>query len=104
MQECSALLEFLLCNHAGFKIVPGSFCEDSVFLDLVLHFLMHGQFWLHHSTRSGSFCRGLELFRSSVEASFLGLVMRPSVDHSLSSGVGLFLCSSKWGGAVSLQQ
>ncbi len=30
---------------------------------------MHGQFWLHHSTRSGSFCRGLELFCSSVEAS-----------------------------------
>ncbi len=26
MQECSALLEFLLCNHAGFKIVQGSFC------------------------------------------------------------------------------
>ena len=35
MQECSALLEFLLCNHAGFKIVPGSFCEDSVFLDII---------------------------------------------------------------------
>ena len=81
MQECSALLEFLLCNHAGFKIVPGSFCEDSVFLDLVLHFLMHGQFWLHHrhSTRSGSFCRGLELFCSSVEASFFGLVMMPRI-------------------------
>ena len=59
---------------------------------------------LHRSTRSGSFCWGHELFCSSVEASFLGLVMRPSVDqqliHSLSSGVGLFLCSSKWGGAV----
>ncbi len=26
MQEYSALLEFLLCNHAGFKIVQGSFC------------------------------------------------------------------------------
>ena len=115
MQECSALLEFLLCNHAGFKIVPGSFCEDSVFLDLVLHFLMHGQFWLHHSTRSGSFCRGLELFCSSVEASFFGLVVMPRIVElegavraavTLSSivgwgcffaavnGVGLFLCSS----------
>ena len=118
MQECSALLEFLLCNHAGFKIVPGSFCEDSVFLDLVLHFLMHGQFWLHHSTRSGSFCRGLELFCSSVEASFFGLVVMPRIVEgavraavtliiSLVSstvgwgcffaavnGVGLFLCSS----------
>ncbi len=72
MHECSALLEFLLCNHAGFKIVPGSFCEYSVILDLVLHFLMHCQFWLHYSTRSGSFCRGLKLFCSSVEASFFG--------------------------------
>ena len=78
MHECSALLEFLLCNHAGFKIVPGSFCEDSVILDLhvVLHFLMHGQFWLHHSTRSG---RGLELFCSSVEASFFSLVVIPRI-------------------------
>ncbi len=119
MQECSALLEFLLCNYAGFKIVPGSFCEDSVFLDLVLHFLMHGQFWFHHSTRSGSFCRGLELFCSSVEASFFGLVVMPRIVEravgaavTLSSivgwavssqhavnGVGLFLCSSiaGWG-------
>ena len=62
---------------------------------------------LHRSTRSGSFYWGHELFCSSVEASFLGLVMRPSVDQqlihvftALSSGVGLFLCSSKWGGAV----
>ena len=119
MHECSALLEFLLCNHAGFKIVPGSFCEDSVILDLVLH-LMHSQFWLHHSTRSGSFCRGLELFCSSVEASFFGLVVIPRIvlvegagagavraAVTLSSivgcgcffaavnGVGLFLCSSR---------
>ena len=116
MHECSALLELLLCNHAGFKIVPSSFCEDSVILDLVLHFLMHGQFWLHHSTRSGSFCRGLELFCSSVEASFFGLVVIPRIvlvegavraAVTLSSivgcgcffaavnGVGLFLCSSR---------
>ncbi len=73
MQECSALLEFLLCNHAGFKIVPGSFCEDSVFLDLVLQFLMHGQFWLHHSTRSGSFCRGLELLLQQCRGELLWL-------------------------------
>ncbi len=51
-----------------------------------------------YSTRSGSFCWGHELFCSSVEASFLGLVMRPSVDQQLihvftGSGVGLFLCS-----------
>ena len=97
-----------------FKIVPGSFCEDSVFLDLVLHFLMHGQFWLHHSTRSGSFCRGLELFCSSVEVIFFGLVVMPRIVEGavraavtlMSSivgwgcffasvnGVGLFLCSS----------
>ena len=38
---------------------------------------------LHRSTRSGSFCWGHELFCSSVEASFLGLVMRPSVDQQL---------------------
>ena len=116
MHECSALLEFLLCNHAGFKIVPGSFCEDSVILDLVLHFLMHCQFCLYHSTRSGSFCRGLELFCSSVEASFFGLVVIPrkvlvegavQAAVTLSSivgcgcffaavnGVGLFLCSSR---------
>ncbi len=114
MQECSALLEFLLCNHAGFKIVPGSFCEDSVFLDLVLHFLMHGQFWLHHSTRSGSFAGGLSCFAAvHVEASFFGLVVMPRIVEgavraavTLSSivgwgcfftavnGVGLFLCSS----------
>ena len=99
--------------HAGFKIVPGSFYEDSVFLDLVLHFLMHGKFWLHHSTRSGSFCRGLELFCSSLEVSFFGLVVMPRIVEgavraavTLSSivgwgcffaavnGVGLFLCSS----------
>ena len=61
---------------------------------------------LHRSTRSGSFYWGHELFCSSVEGSFLGLVMRPSVDQhqhvftALSSGVGLFLCSSRWGGAV----
>ena len=62
---------------------------------------------LHRSTRSGSFYWGHELFCSSVEASFLGLVTRPSVDQqlihvftALSSGVGLFLCSSRWGGAV----
>ena len=58
---------------------------------------------LHLSTRSGSFCWGHELFCSSVEASFLGLVMRPSVDQQLihvftGSGVGLFLCSSKYVG------
>ena len=110
MQESSALLEFLLCHHAGFKIVPGEFCEDSVFLDLVLHFLMHGQFWLHHSTRSGSFCRGLELFCSSVEVSFFGLVVMPRIVEgavraavtivrwgcffTAVNGVGLFLCSS----------
>ena len=104
--------------HAGFKIVPGSFCEDSVFLDLVLHFLMHGQFWLHHSTRSSSFCRGLELFCSSVEVSFFGLVVMPRIVEgavraavtlrsivgwgcffAAVNGMGLFLCSSiaGWG-------
>ncbi len=25
--HCSALLEFLLCNHAGFKIVQDPFCK-----------------------------------------------------------------------------
>ncbi len=38
MQECLALLKFL-CNHAGFKIVQGSFCVFLDVLDLVL--VMH---------------------------------------------------------------
>ena len=66
-----------------------------------------------YSTRSGSFCRGLELFCSSVEANFFGLVVMPRIVEgavraavTLSSivgwgcffaavnGVGLFLSSS----------
>ncbi len=70
MQECSALLdwtlELLLCNlnHAGFKIVQDSFC---------------GRFCVPRPSDACQFCfttaleaaLGLELFRSSVEASFL---------------------------------
>ncbi len=47
MQECSALLEFLVCNHAGFSNVH--FVEDSAcVLDLVL--VMHVNSASPHST------------------------------------------------------
>ena len=101
-----------------------------MFLDLVLHFDARSILASPYSTRSGSFCRGLELFCSSVEANFFGLVVMPRIVEgavraavTLSSivgwgcffaavnGVGLFLSSSserggavlqhqKWGGAV----
>ena len=84
-----------------------------MFLDLVLHFDARSILASPYSTRSGSFCRGLELFCSSVEANFFGLVVMPRIVEgavraavTLSSivgwgcffaavnGVGLFLSSS----------
>ncbi len=64
MQECSALLDwsFFFATMQVLKLSKVHFVEDSVFLDLVLDLVMH----FHHSTRSGSFCWGLELFFSSV--------------------------------------
>ena len=82
MQECSALLEFLfLCNHAGFKIVQCTFygrfcaprpspCDACQFCSTILHYK-----YLEAALFAW------ELFCSSVEASFFGLVVRPGVDH-----------------------
>ena len=53
------------------KLSKVHFVEDSVFLDLVLDLVMHVNSVSPYSTRSSSFCWGLELFCSSVEASFL---------------------------------
>ena len=81
------------------KLSKAHFVEDSVFLDLVLDFVMHVNSASPYSTRSGSFCWGLELFCSSVEASFFGLVVMPRIVEgcffaAVVSKVGLFLCSS----------
>ena len=60
------------------------FVEDSVFLDRPSP--RHSdacQFCFTVALEVALFAGGHELFCSSVEASFLGLVMRPSVDQQL---------------------
>ncbi len=88
--------------YAGFKIVQIHFVEDSVFLD-------------RPSPRPRDACQfcftvALEVALFAGSLSFLGLVMRPSVDHrgglfeqqlheSLQhavSGVGLFCRFQRW--------
>ncbi len=113
MQECSTLLEFLLCNHAGFKIVQGSFCGRFCVPRPSPRPRDACQFCFTIALEAALFAgERLELFCSTVEVHLLWLgydaedrppwrprAVRTAVTLSTSSGVGLSLhSSSKWVG------